>query len=208
MDQEVIKRAVQEILLAIGEDPNRAGLRETPRRVAEMLEQLLGTTALPTTDTLPGAAAPADATATPAATPPPVAGDMTREIVALRNIPVYSFCEHHLLPFVGHAHLAYLPQSGRLAGFSDLTRLVDAFAHRLQLQERLTEQVADAIMARLGPRGTLVVIEAEQLCVTMRDPKAHGTRAVTLATRGAFARDPFLRQEAMALLGLSADTAR
>ncbi len=200
MDKDAIAKAIKVILTAIGEDPDREGLRDTPRRVAAMLEEVLHGYAPGT-----GLAAGLEPLAPDPGGPTgagkvPVRAASESGIVVLRNIPLYSFCEHHLLPFMGHAHLAYLPEGGRLAGFSDLTRLVDRLARRLQLQERLTEEIADALMAGLRPRGALVVVEAEQLCVTMRDTEAHGTRAVTSAARGGFARNPSLRQEALALV--------
>ena len=182
VDQERIARAVREILEAIGEDPAREGLRETPRRIAEMYEELF--TGLHQD--------PRDVLTTGFQEP-------HREMVILKNIPFYSLCEHHFLPFHGRAHVGYVPE-GRIAGASKIARAVDILARRPQLQERLTGQIADAIMEGLSPDGVAVVIEAEHLCMTMRGVQKPGTTLVTSAIRGGFRRRAVTRAEFLALV--------
>ena len=184
VDRRRIELAVREILLAIGEDPDRDGLRRTPARVADMYAEICGG----------------------------LHDDPSRhltvtfeadhdEMVMVRDIPLYSLCEHHLAPFHGHAHVAYIPnEEGRITGLSKLARLVDGFAQRPQVQERLTTQVADAMMERLDPRGAFVMIEAEHLCMSMRGVRKPGSLTVTSAVRGIFKDNPSTRSEAMALL--------
>lgn len=179
-----LERAIREVLEAVGEDPDRPGLRETPQRAARMLLEIfagLGT----------------DPAGELTVTHEPGAEDL----VVVRDIPLHSMCEHHLLPFTGRVHVAYLPAEGRLTGLSKLARLVEGFARRPQVQERLTDQVADAIDGRLRPRGVAVVVEAEHLCMVMRGARAEGSRAVTVAVRGLFARDPAERAAVLSLLG-------
>jgi len=170
IDEERIRRAVGEILVAIGEDPNREGLLGTPRRVAEMYREVFcGLQADPREVLAVGFE------------------EGHQEMIVLRDIPFYSMCEHHLLPFHGVAHIGYIPK-GRVVGISKLARVVEILARRLQLQERLTSQIADTIVEGLRPRGVAVVIQAEHLCMTMRGIKKPGTVVVTSANRGLFRR--------------------
>ena len=186
VDLERIERAVREILFAIGEDPERDGLGRTPRRVASMYAEICaGLHEDPSQHLVTTFEAEHD------------------EMVMVRDIPLYSICEHHLIPFHGHAHVAYIPnEDGRITGLSKLARLVDGYAKRPQVQERLTTQIADALMERLQPRGAFVMIEAEHLCMSMRGVRKPGTLTVTSAVRGSFKDSPSTRSEAMALLGL------
>jgi GTP cyclohydrolase I len=181
VDPGRVEAAVKELLEAIGEDPSRDGLLNTPSRVANMYQELFSGL-----DDDPGR----HLTVTFAAE--------HDEMVMVRDIPFASLCEHHLVPFIGRAHLAYIPgDDGRITGLSKLARLVDGFARRLQVQERMTTQIADAIEAALGPRGVLVVVEAEHLCMSMRGVKKPGTLTVTSAVRGLFRKDAATRAEAM-----------
>jgi len=182
-DQARAEAAVRELLHAIGEDPDREGLRETPARVARAYAEL----------TLGLRQEPADVLTT--------TFDLGHdEMVLVRDIELWSMCEHHLVPFTGTANIAYVPnRSGKITGLSKLARLVDVFAKRPQVQERLTTQVADALEALLEPRGVMVVIEAEHLCMTMRGVHKPGSRTVTSAVRGQL-RDPATRAEAMSLI--------
>jgi GTP cyclohydrolase I len=184
LDRERIERAVKELLIGIGEDPDREGLQATPRRVASMYEELFaGIDEDPSKHLTLTFAAEHD------------------EMVMVRDIPFASLCEHHLVPFMGKAHVAYIPgDDGRITGLSKLARLVDAFAKRLQVQERMTSQIADALMDTLAPRGALVVVEAEHLCMSMRGVRKPGTLTVTSALRGIFKEDPRTRAEAMAFV--------
>ena len=178
MDKLLIEHALAEILLAIGEDPVREGLRGTPRRVAEAYEVLFaGLEEDPVRHLEVGFQ------------------ENHREMVLVRDITLQSLCEHHLLPMVGKAHIGYIPD-GKVVGLSKLARLVEGYARRPQLQERLTAQVADAIHRRLGARGAIFVVEAEHLCMTMRGVQKPGSVTVTSAVRGIYARDPRTRQEA------------
>jgi GTP cyclohydrolase I len=182
IDTERISKAVKEILLAVGEDINREGLRKTPERVARMYAELLAGTRQDPKEHLRS-----------------VFTESYDEIVLLRNIPFYSICEHHLLPFIGSAHIAYLPK-GKVLGVSKLARIVDCFAHRLQAQERLTYQIADFIMDSLKPQGAAVVLEASHSCMTIRGIKKPGSVMVTSALRGIFRRDPKTRSEVLSLM--------
>jgi GTP cyclohydrolase I len=184
VDHERIERAVREILSAIGEDPNRDGLVRTPARVAEMYAEIFsGLTEDPAKHLVVTFEADHD------------------EMVLVRDIPLYSACEHHLVPFHGHAHVAYIPnEDGRITGLSKLARLVDGFAKRPQVQERLTTQIADALVNALAPRGAFVMIEAEHLCMSMRGVRKPGTLTVTSAVRGLFKDSPSTRAEVMAML--------
>jgi GTP cyclohydrolase I len=179
-----IERAVREILLAVGEDPERDGLAETPARVARAYtEQFAGLRQTPE-----------DVLTT-------VFDADHDEMVLVRDIEVYSTCEHHLVPFFGNAHVGYIPNpKGQITGLSKLARLVDVYARRPQVQERMTSQVADAMMAVLEPRGVIVVIEAEHLCMSMRGVRKPGAKTVTSAVRGAFRDSDSTRAEAMSLL--------
>jgi GTP cyclohydrolase I len=182
IDRERIKRAVVEIFEAIGEDPSREGLRETPRRIAGMYAEVFSGLAVDPTQFLEVGFE--------------VAHD---EMVILRNIPFYSMCEHHFLPFHGEAHVGYVPD-GRVVGISKLARTVEAFARRPQIQEVLTTQIAEAIMDHLQPDGVAVVIEAEHLCMTMRGVQKPGSRMVTSAMRGQFRLSSVTRAEFLALV--------
>jgi GTP cyclohydrolase I len=181
VDTARVARAVSEILAAIGEDPEREGLLSTPERVAAMYEELFsGIADDPARHLTVTFAAEHD------------------EMVMVREIPFASVCEHHMVPFIGRAHVAYIPnEDGRITGISKLARLVDGFARRLQVQERMTTQIADAIEGALAPRGVLVVVEAEHLCMSMRGVKKPGTVTVTSSVRGLFRNDPATRAEAM-----------
>lgn len=183
-DRERIERAVREILLAIGEDPDRDGLVETPARVARFYEEVC-----------------AGLREDPSAHVRKVFDADHDEMVMVRDIPMYSMCEHHLVPFIGKAHVAYIPsEHGHITGLSKIGRLVDGYARRPQVQERLTKQIADAINETLEPRGVLVVVEAEHLCMSMRGVRKPGATTVTSAVRGTMASDPATRAEAMSLL--------
>jgi GTP cyclohydrolase IA len=181
VDVERVQAAVAELLSAIGEDPERDGLVGTPRRVAAMYEELFsGLHDDPARHLEVTFAADHD------------------EMVMVRDIPFASLCEHHLVPFLGKAHVAYIPaEDGRITGLSKLARLVDGYARRLQVQERMTTQIADSIAEVLRPRGVLVVIEAEPLCMSMRGVKKPGTVTVTSSVRGLFRSDVATRAEAM-----------
>jgi GTP cyclohydrolase IA len=184
VDQERIERAVREILIAIGEDPKRDGLLDTPARVARMYaEQFAGLRQRPE-----------DVLTT-------VFDSSHDEIVLVRDIEVYSMCEHHLVPFFGKAHIGYIPnEKGKITGLSKLARLLDVYARRPQVQERMTCQVADALMRVLEPRGVFVVLEAEHLCMSMRGVRKPGAKTVTSAVRGIFKENARSRAEAMSLL--------
>ncbi len=184
IDQGRIERAVREILLAIGEDPYRDGLRDTPARVARAYaEQFAG---------LRGQ--PEDVLTT-------VFDAGHDEMVLVKDIEMYSTCEHHLTPFFGFAHVGYIPnEKGQITGLSKLARLVDVYARRPQVQERMTSQIADSLMDVLKPRGVIVVVEAEHLCMAMRGVRKPGAKTVTSAVRGCFRSSDGTRAEAMSLL--------
>jgi GTP cyclohydrolase IA len=179
-----IERAVREILLGVGEDPDRDGLRDTPARVARALcEQFSGLRMRPE-----------DVLTT-------VFDADHEEMVLVRDIELYSTCEHHLVPFFGRAHVGYIPnEKGQITGLSKLARLVDLYAKRPQVQERMTSQIADAMMNTLEPRGVIVIIEAEHLCMSMRGVRKPGAKTVTSAVRGSFLSSESTRAEAMSLL--------
>jgi GTP cyclohydrolase I len=181
VDTTRIEAAVLELLSALGEDPTRDGLVKTPLRVARMYEELFAGFGENPADHLEVTfAAEHD------------------EMVMVRDIPFASLCEHHLIPFIGKAHVAYIPgEDGRITGLSKLARLVDGYAKRLQVQERMTTEIADAVEEALDPRGGLVVVEAEHLCMSMRGVKKSGTSTVTSAVRGLFRNDAATRMEAM-----------
>ncbi len=183
MDNEKITQAVGMILEAMGEDPKRDGLRDTPERVARMYEEICKGI-----HEDPGQYLEVMFT------------ESHDEMVMLKDIPLYSLCEHHLLPFYGRAHVAYIPRKGKITGLSKLARVVDGFARRLQVQERLTSQIADTINERLQPWGVIVVIEAEHMCMTMRGVLKPGTLTITSAVRGIFETNPASRAEALALI--------
>jgi GTP cyclohydrolase IA len=186
IDGPRIEKAIRELLIAIGEDPDRDGLARTPHRVAEMYREIAsGLHEDPAHHLTVTFEADHD------------------EMVMVRDIPIYSFCEHHLLPFHGRAHVAYIPgDDGRITGLSKVARLVDGFAKRPQVQERLTTQIADAIVTALAPRGAFVLIEAEHLCMSMRGVRKPGSVTVTSAVRGMFKANPATRAEALSILGL------
>lgn len=181
VDRPRIEAAVREILAAIGEDPGRDGLLDTPARVARMYAEICSGLHEDPADHL--------------VTMFEAGHD---EMVMVRDIPLHSLCEHHLAPFIGMAHVAYIPNSdGRVIGLSKFARLIDGYARRPQVQERLTTQVADALQASLDPRGVMVVIEAEHLCMSMRGVRKAGTTTVTSAVRGLFRNNVATREEAM-----------
>lgn len=184
VDQEAIRAAVRQILIAIGEDPDRDGLQQTPDRVARFF-----------TEVTSGMWETADEHLEVQFE------SLYDEIVMVRDIPLYSLCEHHMVPFRGKAHVAYVPAAdGCITGLSKLARLVDMFARRLQVQERLTMQIADEIERILKPRGVMVVVEAEHMCMSMRGVKKPGSTTVTSAVRGSFRNDPATRAEGLRLL--------
>lgn len=183
IDQAAIAQAVRSILIAIGEDPEREGLRDTPERVARFYAEAFAGLHLDPADEI-------DAF---------FGEEHYHEIVMVREIPFESLCEHHLLPFHGRAHVAYIPD-GRVTGLSKLARLVEGYARRPQMQERLTAQVANALMSRLQPMGVLVVVEAEHLCMSMRGVRKPGAVTVTSAVRGLMESNPSTRAEAIALI--------
>ncbi len=184
VDQEAIRAAVRQILIAIGEDPDRDGLQQTPDRVARFF-----------TEVTSGMWETADEHLEVQFE------SLYDEIVMVRDIPLYSLCEHHMVPFRGKAHVAYVPAAdGCITGLSKLARLVDMFARRLQVQERLTMQIADEIERILKPRGVMVVVEAEHMCMSMRGVKKPGSTTVTSAVRGSFRTDPATRAEGLRLL--------
>ena len=185
MDKERIERAVREILEAVGEDPSREGLLETPGRVARMYEEIFSGLE---SDHLEHLKIFNE-------------GGRHDELVLVKDIPLYSVCEHHLLPFIGRAHIAYIPKSGRIIGLSKFARIVDCFARRPQVQERLTGQIADFLYENLDPLGVAVFIQAEHLCMTMRGARAAGSMTQTSALRGCMRSDAKTRAEVMSLLG-------
>ncbi len=183
MDYEKIKQAVNLFLEGIGEDPQRPGLLETPDRVARMMDEILSGMNVEPREYLAK-----------------VFNEDHEELVLVKDIPLYSFCEHHLLPFFGKAHVAYIPRKGLVTGISKLARVVDGYSRRLQIQERLTGQIADAIMEELNPYGVMVVLEAEHMCMTIRGVNKPGTKTLTSATRGIFRSSQASRAEALALI--------
>ena len=186
IDQPRIEAAVREILAAVGEDPTRDGLRDTPARVARMYAEIFaGLHDSPDRHLKTTFEANHD------------------EMVMVRDIPIYSACEHHLVPFIGSAHIAYIPNdNGRITGLSKLARLADVFARRPQVQERLTVQIADALDRVLEPKGVLVVVEAEHLCMSMRGVRKPGSTTITSAVRGLFRTNTATRYEAMRFIGV------
>jgi GTP cyclohydrolase I len=183
MDLPRIERAVKEILLAIGEDPDREGLLETPQRVARMYAEIFAGLHERVEDSIK------------------VFHEKDHdEMIMVGDIPFYSMCEHHLLPFIGKAHVVYIPSEGRILGLSKIARIVDVMSKKPQLQERLTSQIADTIVKAISPMGVAVVVEAEHLCMTMRGIKKPGSMTVTSALRGICKRDARSRAEALALI--------
>ncbi len=182
-DLDRIARGVRLILEGIGEDPNREGLRDTPKRVAEMYAELT-----------------AGMREDPSEHVVPLSGNKHDEMVIVKDIAIASICEHHLAPFVGKCHIAYIPKNGNILGVSKLARLAETFARRLQLQERLTSEIANTLFERLKPLGVMVVIEAEHTCMTLRGVKKSGAITVTSAVLGGFRKDSRTRAEAMSLI--------
>jgi len=184
LDADKIKQAAREIIEAIGDDPSREGLADTPQRLAEMYAELFSGIAVDAGDVLSKGFS---------------AGH--HEMVIVRDIPFHSMCEHHFLPFYGVVHIGYIPDSnGRVVGVSKLARVVEIFSRRLQLQERMTKQIADVIMQSLKPDGVAVVIQAEHLCMVMRGIKKPGSNVITSAMRGAFEKRPATRSEFLSLI--------
>ena len=183
MDKTKIQKAVKMILEAIGEKPNRADLKKTPERVANMYEEIFS-----------------GIQEDPSKQLEVLLSEKHNEIVLLKGIPLYSVCEHHLLPFVGKAHIAYVPKNNRVTGLSKLARVVEILSKRLQIQERLTTEIADILMKKLKPMGVMVIIEAEHLCMSMRGVKKPGVSTVTSAVRGIFKENSKTRSETMALI--------
>lgn len=181
MDKAKIKKGVRLILEGIGEDVERSGIKTTPERVADMYEEIFA--GLKTSDEMLK----------------PIEGETHDEMILIKDIPFYSVCEHHLLPFIGTAHIAYIP-SGRIVGLSELAKALELFAKRPQVQERLTTQLADLIMAKLKPKGAMVIIDAEHLCMSMRGIKKPGSRTVTSAVRGIFRTKASTRDEMLELI--------
>lgn len=184
VDKEKIVRAVRDILEAVGEDPEREGLVDTPDRIANMYEEIFRGMFQDAKKHLEIY----------------FQDEGHEELVLVKDIPFYSMCEHHLVPFFGEAHIAYLPKGGRLTGLSKLARVVETISKRPQLQERLTTDVADTIMQVLSPFGVVVIVEAEHMCMTMRGVKKAGSKTVTSAIRGAFRKDVAAREEVMDLI--------
>ena len=183
MDKVKIQKAVKMILEAIGDKPSRADLKKTPERVANMYEEIFS-----------------GIQEDPSKQLEVLLSEKHNEIVLLKGIPLYSVCEHHLLPFVGKAHIAYVPKNSRVTGLSKLARVVEILSKRLQIQERLTTEIADILMKKLKPMGVMVIIEAEHLCMSMRGVKKPGVSTVTSAVRGIFKENSKTRSETMALI--------
>ncbi|MFA5105292.1 MAG: GTP cyclohydrolase I FolE [Candidatus Margulisiibacteriota bacterium] len=183
MNLKKIEKAVKEILLAIGEDPEREGLKNTPARVARMyFEVFSGVGRDPSKEITV------------------FHNEDNEEMIIVKDIPFYSMCEHHLVPFFGHAHIAYIPKKGHITGLSKLVRVLEVYAKRPQVQERLTTQIADALMNKIDPHGVLVIIEAEHLCMSMRGVRKPGSVTTTSAVRGVFRKNASTRAEALTLL--------
>lgn len=183
MDSKKIEKGIRLILEGIGEDTERPGITGTPRRIAELYEEIFSGLHTPTEEILT-----------------PIKGESHDEMVLLKDIPFYSVCEHHLLPFIGKAHVAYVPSKGKIVGLSKLAQAVEVFAKRPQVQERLTAQLADLIMEKLKPKGAMVVVDAEHLCLSMRGLKKPGARTVTSAVRGIFRTKESTRTELLELI--------
>lgn len=183
VDKKKIEKAIKDILVAIGEDPNRGDLVDTPARVADMYEEIfagMGQDARELVKTMDP--------------------EKYDQIILVKDIPFYSMCEHHMLPFIGKCHVAYIPDNGRVTGLSKLVRVTKALSRRLQVQERLTGQIAEVLMETLKPKGVMVVVEAEHLCMAMRGVKEAGTSTVTSAVKGIFRSSRATREEALALI--------
>ncbi|MFH1542886.1 MAG: GTP cyclohydrolase I FolE [bacterium] len=183
INQKKIEKAVKEILSAIGENPNREGLKNTPKRVARMYAEIF-----------------AGVNRDPGKEAAVFHNEDHEEMIMVKDIPFYSICEHHLVPFFGKAHVVYVPTKGRITGLSKLVRVIEGFAKRPQVQERLTSQVADCLMDRLKPRGVFIIIEAEHLCMSMRGVRKPGAVTTTSAVRGVFQKNAKTRAEALSLI--------
>jgi GTP cyclohydrolase I len=183
MDLKKIEKGVRMILEGIGEDPERSGIKETPERVARMYQEIFAGLETPTEELLKA-----------------IEGETHDEMVLLKDISFYSVCEHHMLPFIGKVHVAYIPSGGKIVGLSELVKSVEVLAKRLQVQERLTTQLADLIMNKLKPKGAMVIIDAEHLCISMRGVKKSGSRTVTSAVRGIFRTKQSTREELLELI--------
>lgn len=184
MDKEKIMRAVRDILEAIGEDPDREGLIDTPKRIAKMYEEIFSGLNEDPKKHLEVF----------------FQEEKHEELVLVKDIPFYSVCEHHLVPFHGKAHVGYLPRDGKLTGLSKLARVVETVAKKPQLQERLSAEIADALEQALAPHGVIVIVEAEHMCMTMRGVKKPGSKTITSVVRGVFKTDAKSRAEAMSLI--------
>jgi len=183
VDPEKIERGFRLVLEGLGEDLDRPGLRDTPKRVAVLFADLFSGLFQNPSETLSL-----------------IGGESFDEMVVLKNLPFYSMCEHHFLPFFGHASIAYIPENGRMTGLSDLGRVVEIFARRAQIQERMTSQIADCVMETLTPQGAMVILEAEHLCLSMRGLKKPGVPVVTSAVRGIFLKSDNWPRELLSLI--------
>ncbi|MGD1075115.1 MAG: GTP cyclohydrolase I FolE [Thermodesulfovibrionales bacterium] len=183
MDARKIQTGIRLIIEGIGENPERPGVRRTPKRVFELYKEIFSGLGESPEDILT-----------------PMEGEKHDEMVLLKDIHFYSVCEHHLLPFIGKAHIAYIPDSGRIVGISSLARALEVFAKRPQVQERLTTQLADLLMKKLKPKGCMVILDAEHLCISMRGIKKPGSRVVTSAVRGIFRTKQSTREEMLSLI--------
>jgi GTP cyclohydrolase I len=183
VDLKKIEKGIRLLLEGIGEDPEREGLQKTPERVAQFYAELTEGMWVDVEDQIV-----------------PLPGDSHDEMVIVKDISIASVCEHHLAPFVGKCHIAYIPKNGRIIGLSKLARIAETFARRLQVQERLTQQIAKTLFDRLEPIGVMVVVEAEHTCMTLRGVKKPGAITVTSAVLGGFRKDPRTRAEAMSLI--------
>ena len=183
MDKKKIEKAIRMILEAVGDDPSRADLKKTPERVADMYEEIFS-----------------GISKDPAKELEVLLSEKHDEIVLLKGIPLYGICEHHLIPFVGKAHIAYIPKNNKVTGLSKLARVVEILSKRLQVQERLTTEIADIVMKKLKPMGVMVIIEAEHLCMSMRGVKKPGVSTITSAVRGIFKENSKTRAETLALI--------
>jgi len=183
VDKKAVEKAIRDLLLAIGEDFTRDGLEETPKRVAKLYEEILSGNTQDPQEILKY-----------------FSEDFSEEMVVIKNIAFHSMCEHHLLPFYGAAHICYIPATGKLLGLSKLARIVEMYARRLQLQEKMGSQIADLLEKEAGALGVAVIIEAEHMCISMRGIKKIDSKTVTTSLRGKFKTDIELRKEALALL--------
>ena len=183
VDKERVKKAIREILIAIGEDPDREGLKETPDRVARMCEEIFS-----------------GMREEPKSLAKVFDEEDADDVVLVKDIPVHSMCEHHILPFVGHVHVAYVPSEGKILGLSKIARIVECVSHKLQLQERMTKEILNVIQETINPKGVMVVVEAEHMCMTMRGIKKVGAKTTTVKTSGCFKDDLGRRQEILKLI--------